>query len=165
MKMATIQFFRETLSLNDGLATTLKDAGFDPKYGDTLVLGARDCTILSLPSAFDYVIAADRLTLTLGSIRLQDSLPRRCCITVLAGKIDGGFNIVSKGTNGDPGARGADGNPGDIVIVNGKPQRLPGEDGENGGDGEDGLVGGVVRVHYVEAAVAPTASAPGGDGG
>ena len=163
--MATMRFFREILSLNDGLTAMLKGAGFDPRHGDTLVFGARDCTILSLPSDYDYVIAADRLTLTLGSIKLQDTVPRQCCITVLAGKIDGAFNIVSKGTNGDPGAPGTDGKPGDVVIINGKPHILPGENGENGGDGEDGHVGGVVRVQYCEAAVPPVASAPGGDGG
>jgi hypothetical protein len=163
--MAVIQFFRETLTLDAHLTDPRQTEGFRPQHGDTLVFGARECTIHSLPSDYDYVIAADRLTLPSGSITLQDPLHRLCGITVLAGVIDGPFNVMSKGTNGESGEPGEPGEPGDIEIVNGKPHMTPGGDGGSGGPGSDGDPGGVIRIHYSDASVPPTASAPGGDGG
>jgi hypothetical protein len=162
--MAVIQFFRETLTLDDRL-TALRAAGFAPQHGDTLVFGARECAIHSLPSEYDHVIAADRVSAPHGSITLQDSLHRQCCISVLAGEIDGALHVISKGTTGEPGEPGEPGLPGDVEIINGKPVLTPGENGGNGGPGADGDPGGVVRIHYSEASVPPAASAPGGDGG
>ena len=61
--MAIIQFFREILTLDDRLAGPRQTPDFAPQYGDTLVFGARECTIHSLSSDYDYVIAADRLSM------------------------------------------------------------------------------------------------------
>jgi hypothetical protein len=154
-RMAVIQFLRETLTLDDRL-TELRAAGFAPRHGDTLVFGARECRILSLPSDYDYVIAADRLDLPAGSITLQDTLHRQCCITVLAEVIEGPFSVISKGTTGEPGAPGE---PGDIEIINGKPHLTPGGSGGAGADGAQGDPGGLVRIHHSEAAAPASANA------
>jgi hypothetical protein len=117
--MAIIQYFREILMLDDRLTDPRRTAGFAPQYGDTLVFGARECTIHSLSSDYDYVIAADRLSMPSGSITLHDTLHRQCGITVLAAVIDGAFNLIAKGTTGEPGL------PGDIEIINGAADRGP----------------------------------------
>ena len=61
--MATIRFFRDSLALDNNLPALLASAGINIQPGDTLVLGARLCTIAALPGGFHYVIGADKLSL------------------------------------------------------------------------------------------------------
>ena len=54
----TIHFFRDSLTLDDTLFERLAKAGIETHPGDTLVLGAANCTLTSLSPAFSYVILA-----------------------------------------------------------------------------------------------------------
>ena len=58
----TIPFFRDTLSVDQGLPGLLQ-----PNGGDTLVLGARLVTLSGLAPGFNYVIVADQLTVSAGA--------------------------------------------------------------------------------------------------
>jgi hypothetical protein len=156
----SIPFFRDTLTLDQGLPGSLQAGG-----GDTLVIGARLVTLSALVPGFNYVIVADELT-----------VPQDAALTV-----KGGFAIsvfartilgapLSITSAGSEGSNGVNGEPGESGIIRpeghgGRPEIGPGGDGGDGSDGEDGGRGGAITIRYHTAAVAPTGHAPGGAGG
>jgi hypothetical protein len=59
---------------------------------------------------------------------------------------------VTQADDGEPGAPGIPGDDGEIVIVNGKPQRIPPTSGGPGGNGGPGAPGGKAAIRYLTAA-------------
>src|ERR1700730_1261941 len=116
--MGTIRFFQESLSINNNIADLLAHAPppLTVHPGDTLVLGARQCSITALPGDYHYVIAADKLTLAgIPFLTVNGTTGNPSpSVTVLAIEIDGPFDLVST--------------------------PLPGATGQNGSDGEDGTL-------------------------
>ena len=162
----TIHFFRDSLTLDDTLFERLAKAGIETHPGDTLVLGAANCTLTSLSPAFSYVILADTLTTGPSPIALSAPGDPAPAVSVFANSIVGALDITVTGVAGPDGEPGAKGDDGDIITdPNGKPVILPGSDGEPGGDGADGGAGGTVTIRFASAASLPTASAPGGAAG
>jgi hypothetical protein len=157
--MATLRFFRDTLTIDSTLADRLLNAGFIPQGGDTLVLGAVNCTLISLASEFNYIILADTLATSPFTIA-PGPAPS---VSVYANTIPSRLDIKvagAPGADGEPGAKGDDGD-----IVGHPPKRLPGSPGDPGGNGDDGGQGGTITIRYASAPIPPTASAPGGPGG
>jgi hypothetical protein len=164
--MATIRFFRDSLTLDSTLLSRLLNAGVTPNSGDTLVLGAANCTLISLPPEFNYVILADSLVASSFTIALTAIGVPAPAISVFANSIVSTLDIKVAGEAGDDGEPGAKGDDGDIVSEPpGKPVRLAGSFGEPGQHGGDGGQGGSITIRYASAPIAPTASAPGGPGG
>jgi len=166
--MPTLSFFRDTLALDSNLVTLLSNAKLTPKPGDTILLGARNCTISTLPGDFNYVIAADKLSLKdATSLKIGGTSNNKSpSITILAVEIDGAFNLAASGLDGTPGAHGIKGEDSEIITLDGKPRgSIPPEPGGPGGNGGHGSPGGRAVIHYAVAAQAPVASAPGGHGG
>src|SRR5882724_517456 len=98
--MATTRtFFRDSLALGSNILDLLKTSNVIPQEGDTLVLGARHCTISTLPADFNYVIAADKLSLSAGSSLTLTGTTNNTSpnVTILAVEIDGPFNLVCAG--------------------------------------------------------------------
>jgi hypothetical protein len=159
----TIPFFRDTLSVDQGLPGSLQAGG-----GDTLVLGARLVTLSGLVTGFNYVIVADQLTVAAGAALTVRAIGNGPGISVFAREILGApLAITAAGVDG---ANGANGEPGESGIVRpdghgGRPEVGPGGDGGDGGDGEDGDTGGKITIRYHLAPIAPTGNAPGGAGG
>src|SRR5262249_60468034 len=128
-----------------------------------LVLGAANCTLISLSPAFNYIILADTLvtgSFTIALTAIGDPGPS---ISVFANSILSMLDIKvagAPGADGEPGAKGDDGD-----IVGHPPKRLPGSPGDPGGNGDDGGQGGTITIRYASASIPPTASAPGGPGG
>lgn len=155
----TVRYFRDVLAIDQNLIASL-----NARYGDTLVFGARQVTVLSLTPYYNYVFAADRITVAGGAISFTTATPS--AVTVLAANIDGPLSITCAGTRG---AAGADGEPGESGITDnpegGRPIILPGGRGGNGEDGEPGEAGGNVVIAYTTASATPTGAAPGGLGG
>jgi hypothetical protein len=159
----TIRFFRDALSIDQGVISALHG-----NVGDTLVLAGRQVTLFTLAPEFNFVIAADQLIIapqarTALTGVAGNPLPS---ITVLARNIDGPLAVTAAGM---PGAAGADGAAGESGIEppegGGKPIIGPGGNGEGGGDGGDGGAGGNITIRFSSAAQTPTGSAPGGAGG
>ena len=164
--MATVRFFRDSLALDNNLPALLASAGINVQPGDTLVLGARLCTIAALPGGFHYVIGADKLSLASSPLTVTGTdAARSPNVTVLADEIVGPFNLICRGMAGANGEPGEPGENGEIEIINGKPHRLPPTPGGPGGNGEPGSPGGNVAIHFFTAVQGPTATAPGGRGG
>src|SRR5712691_6081584 len=164
--MATIRFFRDNLTLDSTLLGRLLNAGVTPNGGDTLVLGAANCTLISLSPDFNYVILADALVASSFTIALTAIGVPAPAISVFANSIVSTLDVKVAGVAGDDGEPGAKGDDGDIVSEPpGKPVRLPGSSGEPGEHGGDGGQGGSITIRYASAPIAPTASAPGGPGG
>ena len=166
--MPTLSFFRDTLALDSDLVTLLSNAELTPKPGDTIMLGARNCTISTLPGDFNYVIAADKLSLKdATSLKIGGTSNNKSpSITILAVEIDGAFNLAVSGLDGTPGAHGIKGKDSEIITFGDKPKgSIPPEPGGPGGNGGPGSPGGRAVIHYAVAAQAPVASAPGGHGG
>ena len=159
----TIPFFRDTLSVDQGLPGLLQAGG-----GDTLVLGARLVTLSRLVSGFNYVIVADELTVPAGAALTVRGIGDGPAISVFARKVLGApLTITSAGADG---ANGANGEPGESGIIRpdghgGRPEVGPGGDGGDGGDGEAGGSGGKITIRYHAAPLPPTGNAPGGAGG
>jgi hypothetical protein len=164
--MATVKFFRDSLTLDDSL-TALTKAGVTPQPGDTLFLGARLCTIAALSGDYNYVIGAD--TLSVASPSPLDvsgtSANKSPNVTILAVEINGPFSLECRGMAGAPGRPGTPGRDGKTVIVAGKPRFTLPTPGGPGGNGTPGSPGGNVILHYCSALQHPTATAPGGQGG
>jgi hypothetical protein len=161
--MATIRFFRDSLTLDSTLLSRLLNAGVTPSVGDTLVLGAANCTLINLSPGFNYVILADALVASPFPIALTAN---GVAISVFANSIVSTLAITVAGAAGHDGEPGAKGDDGDIVSEPpDKPVRLPGSPGEAGGHGGDGGQGGSITIRYTSALLAPTATAPGGPGG
>ena len=166
--MPTLSFFRDILALDSNLVTLLSKAKLTPKPGDTIMLGARNCTISTLPGDFNYVIAADKLSLKdATSLKIGGTANNKSpSITILAVEIDGAFNLAASGLDGTPGAHGIKGKDSEIITFGDKPKgSIPPEPGRPGGNGGPGSPGGRAVIHYAVAAQAPVASAPGGHGG
>lgn len=160
----TIRFFRDTLSVDPNLIAGLQAAG-----GDTLVLGARQVTLDVLQPDFNYVIAAEQLTVSAGAattLRGVGGNPSPA-VTVLARTIAGApLNITAAGLIGEHGQNGEPGFSGiERPEGGGKPILLPGGDGEAGGDGGNGGRGGRITIRFADASVQPVGAAPGGAGG
>ena len=156
----TIPFFRDTLSVDQGLPGLLQ-----PNGGDTLVLGARLVTLSGLAPGFNYVIVADQLTVSAGAALTMRGGPT---ISVFAREVLGApLAITSAGAEGPDGANGEPGESG-IVLPDGeggRPEVGPGGDGGDGEDGGDGGSGGQITIRYHAAPLPPTGNAPGGPGG
>src|ERR1700730_7429003 len=122
--MAIVRFFRDSLILDNNLPALLASAKLTIQPGDTIVLGARLCTISALPGDFNYVIGADKLSLALPSpLNVSGTAGNRSPnVTILAVEIDGPFSLACRGMDGAPGSSGLRGSDGGIVIVNGKPK-------------------------------------------
>jgi hypothetical protein len=166
--MPTLSFFRDTLALDSDLVTLLSKAKLTPKPGDTIMLGARNCTISTLSGDFNYVIAADKVSLKdATSLKIGGTSNNKSPnITILAVEIDGAFNLAASGLDGTPGAHGIKGKDSEIITFGDKPKgSIPPEPGGPGGNGGPGSPGGRAVIHYAVAAQAPVASAPGGHGG
>lgn len=155
----TVRYFRDALIIDRNLISNLKASP-----GDTIVFGAREVTLASLASGFDYVIAAERMSVAPNA---ATAIGGNTFTTVLAASIDGALNITSMGEEGMYGADGEPGESGEVIddTEGGRPIFLPGGAGGNGANGEPGGPGGTVTVRYVSATETPTASAPGGAGG
>jgi hypothetical protein len=158
---ANLYFFRDTLSVDQ---TTIGALNAGP--GDTLVLAGRQVSLSSLAPQFNYIIAADELTVAPNAQTLV--VGTAPVVTILARTILGApLAITAKGevgVNGEPGEAGESGieppeRPG------GRPTLLPGGAGGDGSPGGDGAPGGTITVRYAVAAHRPTGSAPGGAGG
>jgi hypothetical protein len=166
--MPTLSFFRDILALDSDLVTLLSNAELTPKPGDTIMLGARNCTISNLSGDFNYVIAADKLSLKdATSLKIGGTSNNKSpSITILAVEIDGAFNLAVSGLDGTPGAQGIKGKDSESITVGGQPRgSIPPEPGGPGRNGGPGSPGGRAVIHYAVAAQAPVASAPGGHGG
>ena len=157
------RYFRDVLTIDQNLISTLPAA-----VGDTLVLGARQLTLVSLSPLYNYVIAADQMTVVPGagsSLIGGDGNPSPS-VTVLASSIDGALTINSVGRQGEDGADGEPGESGvSIDEETGKPILLPGGAGGAGENGESGSPGGNITMAYASATVTPTATSTGGLGG
>jgi hypothetical protein len=172
----TTRVFRDTLSIDQNLFNTL-NPNLHP--GDTLVLGGRQVSLVALLPAYNYVIAADQLTVApqaVTSITGTGENPSPA-VTVLAGAISGLLSITCAGAPGKTGAAGkpgADRGTGGGGTIDGgnqfpqrpiKPGGLPGGNGGQGGIGGTGHTGGNVTIHFVSATPTPQANALGGVGG
>jgi hypothetical protein len=168
--MATVRFFRDSLTLTNNLSA-LTNAGVTLQPGDMLVLGARLCTIMALPGDFNYVIGADKLMLGAEGVVVSGTAGNRSPnVTLLAAEIDGLFNLERfdlecRAMDGVPGNPGAPGEDGEVVLDHGKPKFTPPTPGGRGGPGGAGSPGGAVIVHYCTALQPPVATARGGNGG
>ena len=122
--MPTLSFFRDILALDSDLVTLLSNAELTPKPGDTIMLGARNCTISTLPGDFNYVIAADKLSLKdATSLKIGGTSNNKSpSITILAVEIDGAFNLAVSGLDGTPGAHGIKGKDSEIITFGDKPK-------------------------------------------
>jgi hypothetical protein len=158
--MATIYFFRDNLLLDSTFPSRLHDSGATPAVGDTLVLGAANCSLISLSPEFNYVILADSLVAGSSTIALGPS-----AISVFANSILSRLDIRAAGAAGADGEPGTPGEDGIEMGPDDKPLLLPGEPGGPGGQGQDGGQGGSITIRYASTAVLPTASATGGTGG
>jgi hypothetical protein len=162
----TIRFFRDSLTIDQDLIATL---GAQP--ADTIVFGARQVNLSALSPLFDYVIAADEVTVqpAAGTALKGENANASPDVTVLAATITGALQITCSGGDGEDGADGLDGDSGIIDDPDSSPGKpppaVPGGDGGNGGNGGNGAPGGTITVHFTSAAQAPTGSAPGGVGG
>src|SRR6478609_812613 len=155
--MSTLNFFRDTLALDSNLVTLLSNAKLTPKPGDTIILGARNCTISDLPGDFNYVIAADKLSLKgATSLKIGGTANNQSpSITILAAEIDGAFNLAVSGLDGTPGAHGVKGKDSESIIIGGQPRgSIPPEPGGPGRNGGPGSPGGRVVIHYAVSAQA-----------
>jgi hypothetical protein len=161
--MATFRFFRDTLTLDSTLANRLLNAGVIPKGGDTLVLGAANCTLIDLASEFNYIILADTLATSSFTIALTAHAGLASSVSIFANSILSRLDIKVAGVAGADGEAGAKGEDGD--IVGDPPVRLPGSPGDPGENGDDGGQGGTITIRYASASIPPTASASGGPGG
>jgi hypothetical protein len=87
--MATVRFFRDSLTLDNNLVALLASAKLTVRPGDTLVLGTRLCTIGALSGDFNYVIGADELTLAAPSpLQVVGTGSNRSpVVTILAAKV------------------------------------------------------------------------------
>jgi hypothetical protein len=97
----TTRFFRDALSIDQNLIAML-----NPHPGDTLVLGGRQVTLSALLPAYNYVIAADQLTVApqaATSITGVGENPSPA-VTVLAGAINGLLSITCAGAPGKTGS-------------------------------------------------------------
>lgn len=179
----TIRYFQDELTIDAGLPATLQATG-----GDTLVVAGRLVTLTALVSGFNYVIAAEELTVA-DSAALSVFGATGPSIGVFAREILGAPLAITSA--GGDGPAGADGEPGESGIEHpgsqeggdgplgvddsrpgrpsgsggGRPVLLPGGDGGPGGDGSDGGNGGNITVRYLHAEHPPTGTAPGGQGG
>src|SRR5688572_27128987 len=159
----TIPFFRDALTVDQGLPGLLQAGG-----GDTLVLGARLVTLSGLVSGFNYVIVADELTVTANAALTVHGSGEGPAISVFARALLGApLAITSAGSDGGNGAAGEPGESGIITPDGhgGRPEIGPGGDGGDGSDGDDGSPGGRITIRYHVAPVAPTGNVPGGAGG
>lgn len=179
----TIRHFQDELTIDAALASHLGAT----QGGDTLVLGGRLVTLAGLSSGFNYVIAADRLTVPAGATfdLVGVNGPG---IGIFARELRGApLMITSAGGDGAPGEPGEPGESGiehpddaeEPLPVDdgtgrprprgggggGRPVRLPGGDGGPGGDGDNGGAGGDITIRYHEADHTPTGSSEGGKGG
>jgi hypothetical protein len=160
----TIRFFRDTLTIDQNLISSL-----DPHPGDTLVLGGRQIGLSTLLSAYNYIIAADQLTVapqaatSLTGVIMEGGENPSPAVSVLAGAINGLLSITCAGAPGKTGHNGAHGKNGD--TGGGHHPLNEGGDGEDGQNGGKGHTGGNVIIHFVSAPQAPVANAPGGVGG
>jgi hypothetical protein len=156
----TTRFFRDVLSIDQNLIAML-----NPHPGDTLVLGGRQVSLSALLPAYNYVIAADQLTVAPQaaiSITGVGENPSPV-VTVLAGAINGLLAITCAGAPGKTGATGAPGQNGD--TGGGHHPLNEGGVGQDGQDGGRGHPGGNVIMHFVSTTQAPVANTPGGVGG
>ncbi len=156
-----IPFFRDALGIDQSLISSLS-----PRPGDTLVFAARQVTLFGLLSAYNYVIAADELNVTLGaatSLIGVEGNPTPA-VTVLAIAIQGPLHILCAGLAGRDGFAGEDGTSGFIDEQNPK-TAVPGGDGGNGEAGSDGAPGGSIILQFGSASETPTGTAPGGSAG
>src|SRR4029450_544659 len=129
----TVRFFRDRLKIDFDLITRLAVPGTG-----TLVFGAREVELVALLPSYEYLIAADRLTVPpqAGTSLVGDALK----VTVLALDIAGALQITCAGSDGPDGA---DGEPGESGVETGsddsgplgKPVILPGGRGGAGGGG------------------------------
>jgi hypothetical protein len=177
--MAIIRLFNEALSFDNNLAANLRallasealphtpPQTFNP--GDTLVLGRRTCSISALPGDYNYVIVADKLTLTpppgTSSLVVNGTAGNPSpSVTVLAVEIEGAFKLVSSATPGAQGRDGADGIEGEGRRPNGHWDQppIPPKKGQKGGAGSPG---GKAVIHCCGPIQQLTVSARGGRGG
>lgn len=161
----TVRFFRDTLTLDQSLIDSL---GATP--GDTLVVAARDLTLSELGPHFNFVIAADQLTVAPGASTSLAGTPAvpSPAVTVLARSITGPkLFITSTGLPGEDGVPGEPGEKGEVIEQ--EPRRRPilgpGGAGGDGSDGGDGAHGGNILIRCASASEAPAGLAPGGAGG
>jgi hypothetical protein len=165
--MGTLSFFQESLAINNNVVDLFAHATppLTVHPGDTLVLGARQCSITALPGDYHYVIAADKLTLAGIAPLTVKGTPANPSpsVTVLAIEIVGPFGLLSSPLPGATGQKGGDGLNG-VKQPGGKwiPAATAGEPGKPGGPGSPG---GKAIIHYCIAVQLPTARAPGGQGG
>lgn len=160
----TIRFFRDTLSIDDSVPASIHASA-----GDTLVLGGRQVTLITLRPEFNYVIAAEQLAVVpnAGTSLVGVGGNPSPSVTVLARVITGApLAITAAGMVGD---NGANGEPGESGIEHpeggGKPIVLPGGAGGDGENGGNGGSGGKILVRYASATPTPSGTAPGGKGG
>lgn len=164
--MSTVAFFRDSLTLDNSLPALLAAAKLTIKPRDTLVLGARLCTIAALPGDFNYVIGADNLTVATPALTVNGTGSNPSpTVTILAVEINGALNLDCRGAAGAPGTPGVRGDDGGIEIINNKPKKFPPTPGGNGGNGGAGSRGGVATVRFCIALQPPVATARGGAGG
>ncbi|MGC4049817.1 MAG: hypothetical protein QM757_09925 [Paludibaculum sp.] len=160
----TIRFFRDTLTIDESVP-----ASIHANPGDTLVLGGRQVNLITLRPDFNYVIAAEQLTVVpnAGTSLVGVVSNPSPSITVLARGINGApLAITSAGLVGEDGANGEAGESGLIHPEGGgKPVMLPGGNGGDGENGGNGGRGGTIRIRFASASSVPTGSAPGGKGG
>ena len=95
----TIRFFQDVLTIDQDLITML-----NPQADDTIVLGGRIVTLSGVLPKYNYVIAADELTVlsNVATPPFDDPGP---VITVLAGSIKG---VLAAASQGFPGAASAE---------------------------------------------------------
>src|SRR5260370_23728460 len=98
--MATIRFFRDSLTLDSTLLSRLLNAGVTPSAGDTLVLGAANCTLINLSPDFNYVILADALVASPLPIALTAKFVPAPAISVFANSIVSTLAITVAGAAG-----------------------------------------------------------------
>lgn len=158
--MPTKFFFRDTFTIDESLLSRLATERIELAGGDTLVIGAVNCTLTSLLPGISYVILAESLT-TAPSV-VASATP---AVSVFATTLVTPFALSLPGSHGLDGAPGAPGYAGEVIVINGKPHRTPGGPGENGGNGTGGGPGGAVTIQFGAADSTPTATAPGGQGG
>ncbi|MGJ5815318.1 hypothetical protein [Paludibaculum fermentans] len=160
----TIRFFRDTLTIDEGVPASLQ-----AKPGDTLVLGARQVTLVTLRPDFNYVIAAEQLAVVpnAGTSLVGVAGNPSPAVTVLARVITGAPLAITAA--GLVGVDGANGEPGEGGIIHpeggGKPVLLPGGAGGDGENGGNGGRGGSILIRFASATPSPTGTAPGGKGG
>jgi hypothetical protein len=155
-----IRYFRDVLTIDQNLISSL-----NAPYGEIIVLGARQLALLSLSPAYNYIIAADQMTVLPGAgVSLTGSDGNFSpSVTVLASSIDGALTITSVGKSGQDGADGEPGESGvSIDEETGKPILLPGGAGGAGENGEAGAAGGNITIVYASATATPTATSIGG---